>query len=223
MYRWIFALGFVLGGCMLLWLSSSKTQPRFLEVSHPREVTNQNRELQDDNPFAALGEILIQLLEIIVLIFGPGESTPTPTPSPIEPPSPTAPTPGSFNIRLQYDSSVPDSHIFLFEEAKELFERVITQDVADVPLADLTDTDPIAPGCSYSDVDDIDICVYYTDSVAFGIGGYNNRRFSGPNQPLPTTGQIAVNAGLEADEFLRDLVVHEMAHALVRSAKSAMR
>jgi hypothetical protein len=117
---------------------------------------------------------------------------------------------------LQYDSTVPPTHRVLFEEAKTLFERVITADVPDVPLAMLTDTVPKAPGCSYADVDDIDICVYYTANVPLGRGGYNNRR---ANNGLPITGSIAINNALQIDEFLRDLIVHEMAHALVRNIR----
>lgn len=224
LHRLISTLGLVLSVCVLVWLSvGDNDQPRTVVppggglpdhqqvINVPHDMTTTDRKLQDDNPFSALGEILIQLLEIILLIFGSGGGS-TPTPAPVNPGTPTS----SFNIRLQYDSSVPESHIFLFEEAKELFERVITQDIEDVPLSELTDTDPIAPGCTYSDVDDIDICIYYTNSVTFGTGGYNNRRFTGPNQPLPATGHVAINTNLEADEFLRDLIVHEMAHALVR-------
>jgi hypothetical protein len=191
------------------------------------QVTNNSRlhrRLQADNPFVSLGPLLIQLLRLICLIFGGTPASCGTTPSqPTRPPVPApAPTPvaanptTAFNIRLQYDSSVPPTHRFLFEEAKTLFERVITADVQNVPLSALTDTTPEAPGCTYSDVDDIDICVYYTPSVALGVGGYNNRRSTGPNAPLPSTGSIAISSALlNADELLRDLIVHEMAHALV--------
>jgi hypothetical protein len=197
----------LLAGCLVAWLAipvNLKDSKR--QVLH--QVINGHRKLQSGNPFAGIGAILIRLINIIVLIFGGPRQTLAPTPAP-------APT-GTFNIRLQYDSSVPASHRFMFEEAKVLFQKVITRDIENVPLSALTDTVPEAPGCTYSDVDDIDICVYYTPDVAFGVGGYNNRRFSGPNAPLPSTGSIAINSSLEADEVLRDLIVHEMAHALVR-------
>jgi hypothetical protein len=188
-----------------------------------------HRWLQADNPFVNIGPLLIQLLRLICLIFGGTPTSCGTTPSPPTPPVPApVPTPApapvaanpttAYNIRLQYDSSVPPTHRFLFEEAKTLFERVITADIQNVPLSALTDRTPEAPGCFYSDVDDIDICVYYTPNVDFGAGGYNNRRPStgSPNALLPSTGSIAINSALIVDEFLRDLIVHEMAHALVR-------
>jgi hypothetical protein len=128
---------------------------------------------------------------------------------------PPAPSPG-YDITLGFDS-VPDEDFAIFRTAAARWERIITNDFADVSSEKL---DKYAPNCQYpAMIDDFYLCILYGNidsGPVVGIGGYEYTRSSGT--VLAGFVKLKRSSIAEAKQqgYLLNIILHEMGHALVR-------
>lgn len=128
-----------------------------------------------------------------------------------------APSPG-FNMTLGFDN-IPAGDIQFFHKASARWERVIT---SDFPSFNSSGYTKIAPNCAYPEmIDDMYVCVYYTDITEPEVVGYGGPILRRTSRTTTLTGMIKLKLGLfpegQPPSYLQSLITHELGHAMVSS------